>query len=304
MSADQLVEDNEEFDLEKLLQDDDDPMLSKVVTTVYGAKGSGKTTFVLQSALYLPRDHVILAISFDGQTMPIKQALSRQHGNQVGNRIIVKSGVADYPRVTPKDWQVKSFESVKKVLGLLKKVSQLPEKKRPYIVLLDGMEILSKMCEQVMRYKYGLDAFSGFGERTRWHYRTFLMDAVHDHALQATRRHLVYTTYPTIVDKTTKNGEVIDREESPRWLGNMEKKTDTVIRTDRVTIAPTINVSQSRQAQSNQDVAMISRAVFYATIDSSKRFPEYTGKRFNVTGKSFLHLFDKQWTKESELVEE
>jgi hypothetical protein len=101
-------------------------------------------------------------------------------------------------------------------------------------VMIDGMDVLVRIAEMVMRWKYGLTMTEGIKNRNVWKYRRFVLKQVHNVALSLCRKGVIYTTYVD-KDETVKDGQLIDAKDAkdvPKWLDIMMMETDHVFRVD------------------------------------------------------------------------
>lgn len=286
-----------------LFEDDDDPFSRVEVTTIYGDKGTGKTFFVLNSARYfIDTDKYIYVLSFDGQSAAIKRAIVSQVP-EARDLIIVKNMSHGTPSFNQEEKMKQDSEDVVNTIKLLTALSEVDDDKKPYLLLIDGMEIFSQKCEIFMRMKYEYPLFGGIRDFNAWKFRNYLMETSHTKALNATRRHLVYTTYPKIIDEDISGGEIINRKKAPNWLGSMEKTTSNVMRTDRIIVPPSLSSSSSSNGKKKapRRTEVRSLQYFVVTVDSSKTHPEHTGKQYDVTNKSLLHLLDESLVPKKEI---
>ena len=241
-----------EFDFEE------DKGTTKTVFMVYGLKGHGKTTF----AFSFPG--TIACLSFDRKAKRVKDAVFRG-----ADRIKVYDAVRYMVYDTGDELLESSELTFRYVLALL---DHLRDVVKPDWVVIDGSEILQRICEYVMRYRNNLTAFQGV-QLSLWKERRMYIKQVHDRAFNAAGKGVIYTAY---VDnrEIVRDGDLVLKEEVPKWIDAIEYETDVVIRVE---------------ARKGKD----GKYHFYARVDSSKdpRIP--TGVVKDVTGKGLSAFLSK-----------
>ncbi|MHC4750686.1 MAG: hypothetical protein ACYTFW_12520, partial [Planctomycetota bacterium] len=187
--------------------------VTKNVITIYGLKGHGKTTVAFNFS------GSILCISLDRKSMRIKPMVPSPERIHVFD--LMK--YVDYTD-TEKYGRAMNivFEEAVKLLQNHEPVDW---------VMIDGMDVLVRIAEMVMRWKYGLSMVEGIKNRNVWKYRRFVLKQVHNVALSLAKKGVIYTTY---VDKneTFGDGQLIEAKDVPKWLDIMMMETDHVFRVD------------------------------------------------------------------------
>jgi len=215
---------------------------------IYGKKGTGKTL----TALSLPGK--IFAISLDQQTAIIHEDFYNKDP-----RIEVWDGIEFF---NSKDPETK-LESAVKTVEYINWLLENPCKKfQPDWILFDGTERLSHVCEMAMRAQEKLLPYEGVKNRNAWKYRNDLINNFVQRATQIARLGVVYTAFTEIETVTTAMEE--EKREGPKWAGDIEQKTQIVIKTT------------STQIQNGR--------AFIAEVESSKVSCIPTGRKV-VTGE-------------------
>ena len=207
-----ITEDEEEFDF----SEEEEPKCT--IVTIYGHKGHGKT----DAALSFPGK--ICVISFDRKATPVK--LIRYKDKEIH----VWDGKKYYDESSP-EAKIKSGEiSFRYVNVLLDKVIR---KHNPDWIVIDCTDILHEICEMTMRYRNGLMPFQGVANRNLWKERRMYLRQIHNLATSIAKKGVIYTLYPGEYDIKIVDGEVVDREEIPKWIDIVLQETDTVIKIER-----------------------------------------------------------------------
>lgn len=187
---------------------------------IYGKKGTSKTT----TAFSLPGR--IFAISLDQQTAIIHEDFFKKD-----SRIEVWDGIEFFNSKNPET----KLDTATKTVEYINWLLENPCKKfQPDWILIDGTERLSHVCEMAMRAQENLLPYEGVKNRNAWKYRNDLMSNIHQRAVQIARLGVVYTAYTDIETITTATGE--EHREGPKWAGDIEQKTQIVIKTTSVSI--------------------------------------------------------------------
>lgn len=218
------------------------------VFTIYGEKGSGKTTV----ALGFPGK--IAAISFDRKTNLIKNLMFE--GN---DRIVVYDAVR-YLDESADKYPASSHKTVEYVKALLKEI----KKHGPDYVLIDGIEILTRIVEQSMRYHFGWNAFEGIKNMSAWKKRRLDLRTIHHLAEDAAKKGVIYTTYTT-EKKLIQDATTIALKHVPQYFDILLWETDVVMR-----------------SYSEHDKK--SGKKFFLRVDNSKLLQFKTGDLFETTG--------------------
>lgn len=249
---------------------------AKVVVTVVGRKGHGKTDV----ALSFPGK--IAAISFDYKTTPVaekrypdrlldisninttEELVKYVMSNNNKDWIIVWDGKRYFDEDSPETMLSSAETSMNYLLELLELIKTL----KPDWVLIDGIHIFHFIAEMLMRYRNGLRPFQGVRDRNIWKERRMYLRQLHKAAINACQKGVIYTTYLGEVDLTIEEGEIVNRDELPNWIDVVHDETDTVIVT----------------RQKWQDGVR----KFVATVESNKRkiLPFKEGVEIDVTNKN------------------
>jgi len=237
---------NEEFDFSEETE------LGKEVHMIYGHKGHGKTTI----AMSYPGKVAVL--SFDRKSTAIKYLYpDRQHEIKVWNAI----KYMDYS--SPESELASAEKTFRYLIQLIDKVIRQWE---PDWVVIDGSEILSQICELVMRYRNGLMPFQGIANFNLWKERKMYLRQIHNLALDIARKGIIYTAYCD-KDEVIEDGEVRTRRDIPKWLDILIYETDVVIKA----LAEVEKGSGTR---------------FYAIVESSKVPYIKSGIQVDITGRT------------------
>lgn len=186
---------------------------SKETYCVYGEKGNGKTVL----ALGFPGK--ISALSFDRKTMAPKVNF---YDND--SRIKIYDAVEYFNRDSALvlDSAMKTYEYVKFLLD------NIAEKDKPDWILIDGLEILEKIAEFVMRKRSNLHPYQGIVNMNLWKIRRSILDEVHQRANFIAKRGVIYTVYTT-VSEIIEEGTVISKTKVPKYIDTILWETDIVL---------------------------------------------------------------------------
>ena len=208
---------------------------SQTVVTIYGDKGSGKTSL----ALSFPGQ--IAALSFDRQTVPI-------WSNTFGSNSRIKCFnalqyyVEDYGEKNA--IPAAAANSFKFILELLQRLAskRVIEKNdsgkesvvsddRPDWIMIDGLEMVIQIAEMVMRHDNNIGVTAGFANINLWKERRFHIRAIHQAAVNAAKRGVIYTTYAEFVEDERQDGQVVKGKKHPKWVDVIMTETQVVLRT-------------------------------------------------------------------------
>ena len=192
----------------------EDEMSDKIIYTIYGHKGCGKTTtaFLFKGKKY--------CISFDKKSSVIKN-------NYFDGRddIKVYDGTK-YLVETAEEYVQSSIVCYDYVNFLLDNIEA--QKDCDYIII-DGLEILQKLAEMNMRGQYHLTPFQGVSNPNVWKLRTLLIRNIHNKALNCCKKGVIYTTYID-KDEVVEEGTIITKTDIPKWVDIVFYTTDVVLR--------------------------------------------------------------------------
>lgn len=214
----------EEFDYSE------DKGTGKLVVTIYGLKGHGKTFL----AFSFPGK--IDCLSFDKKSLPIKKQLKN-------NNIRVYDAVRYIDKSSPEAWLESADKSFIYLNNLIDRLDN------PDWIIIDGSEIFQRICEMTMRYRNNLMPFQGIANRNLWKERRLYISQIHTKALKKAKKGVIYTAY-TDKDKIIIDGEVIIEKDIPKWVDAIMYETDIVIKVESEQDGPTRK--------------------FYAIVESSK----------------------------------
>ena len=234
-----------EFDMSEA---DEQP---KTIITVYGLKGSGKTTL----AFSLPG--TINCVSYDRKSASVK---IHQYDND--ERIKVFDGIKYLNESSKPSMLVTSETSFRYVMFMLDEMKKMGDC-RPDWVVFDGLEIITNICEMVMRTRNGLDAFQGIPNPNIWKERKLLLRQLLNSGKDASKKGVVFTTYTQKEELTVEDGVTTSVKEIPKWIDAIMMETDIVIKTF------TSDVKEGH--------------TFKAKVESDKLHPKLSGRTFDVT---------------------
>jgi len=206
-------------EIENWSEEDVAEPMPKLVITIFGHKGHGKTF----NAMSLPGK--VMIISFDRKATPIKYYF--YSGD---------SRIKIYEPVRFMDWESSEatkrgemvFQYVKE--KLLKKVAR---ELKPDWIVFDNVEILEQILELAMRFRYKLPKSGGIRDLNIWKEIRFMLRELHNLAYEIANYGVVYTTYVekrTVFDKFS--GEFREVEDSPHWLDIIKYETDIILRVE------------------------------------------------------------------------
>jgi hypothetical protein len=233
---------------------------NKIVITIYGDKGDGKTSFAEGLG------GKIVVLSFDRKSTAPKVNFHNNNQN-----IIVFDAVRYWDRdsVRVLESSLKTWEYVKALLEKTKK-----ENINPDWIVVDGIEIFQKIAEFVMRQRHGLLPYQGVANMNLWKERNAILDDLHQMCFEIARKGVVYTTY-TSTKELIEEGSVVLRKDVPRYLDTIMWETDIVLFIEKVFDSKTKNCR------------------FWLRCDSSK-FPNIikTGAYIDITDKKANEILD------------
>jgi hypothetical protein len=186
----------------------------KDVYMVYGIKGHGKTYL----ALTFPG--TIKALSFDRKTARVWQKDFKKDA-----RIKVYDAIINMDYSSPERMLETSEKTFKYINYLLDSFKANP----PDWILIDGVEIFEQVAEMTMRYRNNLQAYQGIANRNLWKERRLYIKQLHNKALSIAKKGVIYTTYVD-KDEIVVDGELVTKQDVPRWIDAIMYETDTVIK--------------------------------------------------------------------------
>lgn len=210
--TDDWISDNTQKSREEEFDFGEEQSSSKIVTTVFGKKGEGKTASVL--GMY----NSCAVVCFDHKTSLVKEHM---YGNNPN--IKVYDGLKYYSR-NPKDCLKSAEKSLQYIIALLNEIA----KTKPEAVIFDGTEVLTKMCEQEMRRKYGVTIYGGISNMNIWKYRNDLVANIHKKAIESCTKGVIYTIY-TQIEEIIEDGNVKQKREVPKYFDTLMMETDIVL---------------------------------------------------------------------------
>ena len=247
----------QEFSYEDAVLEDDD----KLVISIYGLKGDGKTTTAYGLA---EKKDKIVVLCFDKKSKrPAKLPFLK------GMKIKVLNAIKPLDKSSKELYLHTSEITYKYILWLLEEIE---EKEQPDWIVFDGTEVLSNICEMVMRKRNNLLPYQGIGNLNVWKERKQYIDDIHNKAMQIAKKGVIYTMYCDI-DEIIKDGEVVKKKKVPKWIGSIMLETDIVIRVE----------SEFENKQKK----------YIAIVESSKilDFPEGV---YDVTGRKLIDVLKEE----------
>lgn len=235
----------------------DDP---KEVITIFGQKGVGKTA----TALGIPGSMYVL--SFDDKSSRVK---NNMYPSRKDITVLNAVKYLTHEKTKYLDSSKKTYDYV---VFLLEKII---ENGGSDWIVFDGEEILVKICEMTMRFDNGLAPFQGIANFSLWNYRNLMVSALHDIAVRASKRGIIYTTYIE-KDELVESGQIIRKKDAPKWVDTVMHKTDHVLK-----------VENSFEEGKGQRILV--------TVVTAKTNRFETGTRFDITGTTLAKAVD--WDK-------
>lgn len=236
---------------------------SKKVITVYGHKNDAKTTTAIGMA---KNGEKVAILSFD---MKSDRPLDLEFVKKGNIDVKVYNAILYLDKSTPELYQATAEKTYIFVLKLLEGIKN---KFKPDWVIIDGSEFLNKILEQVMRKRNGVMPYQGIANQNIWKERTQYIDDVHNQALAASKKGIMYTTY-VAKDSVIKDGNIIQQKDMPKWLGDVMSQTDIIIRV----------VTEITNGKTE----------YRAIIESSKFPREYPPKEYVITDRRLYDVINK-----------
>jgi hypothetical protein len=236
----------------------------KIAIMVYGVKGEGKSSIALGTVTATPAGEkpTVIAISLDRQTAPIKRRVY-----QNDNRIKVFDVIGEVNYSSPAQYLSSSEEAFNYIQGLIRDVIKPI---CPDFIVIDGSEIMQKICEMVMRSRNNLMPFQGISNLNLWKERQMYLRQIHNLAMEAAGKGVIYTAYVE-KDEIIEDGNFKSKKDHPKWIDVIMMETSLVIRA---------RTEQGRDGQLH----------FIAYVESSKTDMP-TGLTADVTGVENMKKF-------------
>ncbi len=191
----------------------------KVIITIYGEKGAGKTC----TALGLNGIKAVLCFDY-------KASQNKKHFFNGDPNI----KVYDANKYFTKDPEqiLDSAEMTYEYINFL--LDEIKEKIDPDWIILDGLEIFSHISEMHMRKMSNIRPYAGIANMGVWKLRKALMDAIHTRCITIAKKGVVYTTY-TDKDEIIEDGATISKKKTPKFVDSILHTTDIVIYVECIT---------------------------------------------------------------------
>jgi len=195
----------------------------KIAIMDYGLKGEGKTTIALGSVTITKQGDAptVFAISLDRQTAPIKRRVF-----QNDPRIKVFDVISEVNYSSPAQYLSSSEEAFNYIQDLIRDVIKPAH---PDFIIIDGSEILQKICEMVMRSRNNLMPFQGISNLNLWKERQMYLRQIHNLAMEAAAKGVIYTAYVE-KDEIIEDGNFKSKKDHPKWIDVIMMETSLVIR--------------------------------------------------------------------------
>ena len=184
----------------------------KIVITIFGEKGSGKT----MTAFGLSGNKSVLCFDEKAQML-------QKHFFKDDKSLKVYDAIEFFTK-DPDHYLDSSQMTYEYILFLLDNIN----KEKPDWVMIDGLEILTNICEMVMRRNHGLKPYQGIANMSIWRERRQLLDSIHKKALNCAKKGLIYTTYCDD-EKIIEEGAIIVSRKIPKWTDSVLYVTDITL---------------------------------------------------------------------------
>lgn len=191
----------------------EDTSTQKEVWTIYGDKGTGKTTFAC--GFHGTKG----IISYDQKTRRIKE---RMYAGD--DSIHVFDGAKFYRGIPKEELPKYGAKSIAYIVELLNRMPEVDW------VVHDGLEGLIEMAEMAMRYNNNLGTFSGV-DFQYWKDRKANLRMVHGLSITRAKKGVMYCTFAE-EDKFIEDGKLIRQAKAPKWVDIIMSETDNVVRTE------------------------------------------------------------------------
>ena len=187
----------------------------KIVLTIFGGKGTGKTSLAFTAPGNLS------CMSYDK-----KSAIIKKEQFDDDSRIKVYDAVKFY-KYDKEEITASAFKSYDFMMYLLDEIKK--EGNTDWIIH-DGYEIIAKICEMKMRYENNIGPFQGVANLNLWKGRRLDIRRLHNKSLEAANKGVIYTTY-TDKDEVVIDGTLMCRKDVPKYTDVIMWETDIVIKT-------------------------------------------------------------------------
>ena len=210
------------IDFEKKMNEAKKP--TRMHTLFFGSKGVGKT----YTALNLPQNLKILALSYDGLTSPIIDSLANRMPDIWERTLEYDIEYLDDPEIA-NDSAFLNYDYLKYILN-----SEKVEKFKPDIIFHDRVDILNKICEGRMRRNQGLPSI-GVVDFSFWKERRAYLSYIHKLSSEKATLGVFYTIYYddySLVEFKDKNGNVIQKKE-PQYVDIIKDSVPFVVEVEQ-----------------------------------------------------------------------
>lgn len=249
----------------------DDAILSlqsKDIITVYGDKGTGKTTATY--GLIAPGSSVKV-LSFDTNSV---LPMELDYISEKNLSIEVLDSLRPFNRSTAED-MLRTSEIVCKwntfLLDTIKEKDKKNNTETDWIIV-DGFEQFTEICENAGRFELKIDKYQGVPNPTVWKIRNMHIDNLHDKCIATANVGVIYIMYPKTDTSLIRMGQVIESERTPKWVSKVMKESQIKIHTT------------SEFVKDNTR--------YFAIIESSKKEKKYPPGKYDVTGTTLYNLIN------------
>lgn len=243
---------------------------SKDIITVYGDKGTGKTTTTY--GLIAPGSSVKV-FSFDTNSV---LPLELDYISEKNLNIEVLDSLRPFNRSTAED-MLRTSEIVCKwntfLLDFIKEKDKKNNTETDWIIV-DGFEQFTEICENAGRFELNVDKYQGVPNPTVWKIRNMHIDNLHDKCVATAKIGVIYIMYPKTDTTLVRMGQVIETERTPKWVSKVMKESQIKIHTTSEFVKDNIR--------------------YFAIIESSKKEKKYPPGKYDVTGTTLYNLINKK----------
>jgi hypothetical protein len=233
---------------------------AKITITIGGEKGEGKTSTAMCfpgkiAVISLDRKSASIKDEYDLKNVDVYNGVKYWVEDSTGEDTITQGGAHTY----------------RYIHALLNKFAT--ENQYDWIVF-DGLEILHQICEMTMRHKHKIGPVDGIANMNLWKERRMFLRALHNRALTAAKRGIVYTTYLEFVADVVENERTVAGKKRPKWVDVIMYETDITL-----------------YAYSQDDGS--GRHYFVKVWQSKRHSLIQEAIRVEVTGPNYAPLFEK-----------